>query len=157
MSLKTFRSDNGTEFVNLDLNFFFPDNGNVHQITCAYTLQQNGIAERKHRHMLDVAITLMFWSNSPMNLWSECILTAMFIINRTLSSVLTGKTSYELIIGYKSKYSMFRKCSCLVYVTYVNTSDKFAPRAIECVFIGYVKNKKAYKFYDLRTSQFFSK
>ncbi|GJT55531.1 ribonuclease H-like domain-containing protein [Tanacetum coccineum] len=65
------RSDNGTEFVNQNMTKFCNDHGILHQTSCAYTPQQNGIAERKHRHLLNVA--------------------------RTPSSVLSGKSLYEMI------------------------------------------------------------
>ncbi|GJY02353.1 ribonuclease H-like domain-containing protein [Tanacetum coccineum] len=58
--VKVFRSDNGTEFVNQNVNKFCDDKGIVHQTSCAYTPQQNGIAERKHKHLLNVARSLMF-------------------------------------------------------------------------------------------------
>ncbi|GJS99237.1 putative RNA-directed DNA polymerase [Tanacetum coccineum] len=50
--VKAFRSDNGTEFVNQKFSKFCAENGIIHQTTCAYTPQQNGIVERKHRHWL---------------------------------------------------------------------------------------------------------
>lgn len=58
--VKIIRSDNGTEFVNNQLSSLFNDLGMIHQTSCAYTPQQNGIAERKHRHLLNVARSLMF-------------------------------------------------------------------------------------------------
>ena len=58
--VKVIRSDNGTEFLNNKMNEFVETIGIVHQTTCAYTPQQNGIVERKHRHLLNVARSLMF-------------------------------------------------------------------------------------------------
>lgn len=86
----------------------------------------------------------MFQSNCLMKLWSKCVLTVVFIINKTPNSVLASKTPYDLITGNKPKYNMFRNFGCLAYVISVNTSDKFAPRATKCVFVGYAENKKAY-------------
>ena len=60
--IKTGRLDNGTEFVNNKMNNLFSSLGIIHQTTCAYTPQQNGIAERKHRHLLNVARSLLFQS-----------------------------------------------------------------------------------------------
>ncbi|GJT55653.1 putative RNA-directed DNA polymerase [Tanacetum coccineum] len=95
--IKVFRSDNGTEFVNQYVNKFCADKGVIHQTSCAYTPQQNGIAERKHRHLLNVARSLMFQGGIPLRMWSECILTATYLINRLPSSVLNGKSPYEMI------------------------------------------------------------
>ena len=49
------RSDNGTEFKNYTLNDFLSDEGIKHQYSAAYTPQQNGVAERKNRTLIDAA------------------------------------------------------------------------------------------------------
>ncbi|GJS62522.1 retrotransposon protein, putative, ty3-gypsy subclass [Tanacetum coccineum] len=54
--IKNVRSDNGIEFVNNNMDMFFNHNGIIHQTTCPYTPQQNGIAERKHRHLLNATL-----------------------------------------------------------------------------------------------------
>jgi hypothetical protein len=61
--IKTFRSDNGGEF--LSLRSFFHDNGVVFQHSCVYTLKQNRVVERKHRHILQVARALRFQAHLP--------------------------------------------------------------------------------------------
>ncbi|GJV18592.1 ribonuclease H-like domain-containing protein [Tanacetum coccineum] len=80
--VKIVRSDNGTEFVNHHLSNLFKDLGIIHQTSCAYTPQQNRVAERKHRHLLNVARSLMFQEGIPLSMWHECILTAVYLINR---------------------------------------------------------------------------
>ncbi|GJZ77445.1 ribonuclease H-like domain-containing protein [Tanacetum coccineum] len=60
IKIKTVRSDNGTEFVNKKMFDMFSELGILHQTSCSHTPQQNGIAERKHRHLLNVARSLMF-------------------------------------------------------------------------------------------------
>lgn len=99
--VKSFRSDNRTEFVNNQMGMFCKTNGIVHQTTCTYTPQQNGIVERKHRHLLNVARALLFQSNVPARFWSDCVLTAVYLINRTPSLVLNGRTPYELVYGFE--------------------------------------------------------
>ncbi|GKB45074.1 ribonuclease H-like domain-containing protein, partial [Tanacetum coccineum] len=107
--IKVFRSDNGTEFVNQYVNKFCADKGVIHQTSCAYTPQQNGTAERKHRHLLNVVRSLMFQGGIPLRMWSECILTATYLINRLPSSVLNGKSPYEMI---------YKKCSSLSFKSF---------------------------------------
>ncbi|GKD10224.1 ribonuclease H-like domain-containing protein, partial [Tanacetum coccineum] len=96
-SIKTVRSDNGTKFVNNKMHSLFNSFGIVHQTTYAYNPQQNGIAERKHMHLLNVARSLLFQSGIPLNMWTECILTAVYLINRIPSFVLNGKSSFEIV------------------------------------------------------------
>ena len=78
--IKIFRSDNGGEF--LSLKSFFIDNGVFFQHSCVYTPQQNGVVERKPRHILQVARALKFQAQLPTQFWGECALTAVHIINR---------------------------------------------------------------------------
>ncbi|GJR73215.1 putative RNA-directed DNA polymerase [Tanacetum coccineum] len=124
--IKSVRSDNGTEFVNNNMDMFFNHNGIIHQTTCPYTPQQNGIAERKHRHLLNVARSLMFQGGIPLYMLTECILTAVYLINRLPSSILNGKSPFEMIYGTKPKLSHIRSFGCLCYSTVLNNSDKFS-------------------------------
>ncbi|GKB53758.1 putative RNA-directed DNA polymerase, partial [Tanacetum coccineum] len=104
MNIKVFRSDNGTEFINNRLQTFFNDKGILHQTTCVYTPQQNGIPERKHGHLLNVARSLMFQEELPLYLWSEYILTAVYIINRIPS--LVDVKFYETVFPFKMKNNL---------------------------------------------------
>ncbi|GKA40601.1 ribonuclease H-like domain-containing protein [Tanacetum coccineum] len=88
-------SDNDTEFVNNKMHNLFNNLGIVHQTTCAYTPQQNDIAKRKHLHLLNVARSLLFQNGIPLNMWTKCILTAVYLINRLSSSVLLSPTDDE--------------------------------------------------------------
>ncbi|GJT17013.1 putative RNA-directed DNA polymerase, partial [Tanacetum coccineum] len=152
--VKAFRSDNGTEFVNQKFSKFCAENGIIHQTTCAYTPQQNGIVERKHRHLLNVARSLLFQGGLPLNLWSECIMTAAYLINRLPSSVLNGKSPFELVFDRKPGLKHLRVFGCLCYATVLNLHDKFGSRAEKCVLVGYASFKKGYKLYSLERKQF---
>ncbi|KAK1411971.1 hypothetical protein QVD17_32863 [Tagetes erecta] len=147
--IKICRSDNGTEFVNQRLQSFFNLKGVIHQTSCAYTPQQNGIVERKHRHLLNTARSLMFQGGLPISMWTESVLTAAYLINRTPSSVLNGRTPYELLFGSKPSLKHLRNFGCLVFSTNLNPKSKFEKRAIKCVLLGYSVFKKGYKLWDM--------
>jgi len=65
--------------------------GIIHQSSCAHTPQQNGVAERKNRHLIETARTLLIHMNVPLYLWGDAVLTACYLINRMPSSVLNFK------------------------------------------------------------------
>ncbi|KAJ0435793.1 putative RNA-directed DNA polymerase [Helianthus annuus] len=148
-TVKIFRSDNGTEFVNKQVATFSESNGILHQTSCTHTPQQNGIAERKHRHLLNVARSLLFQGGVPLNFWSECVLTATYLINRIPSSVLLGKSPYEVMFGSQPSLKHLKNFGCLCFSTILNNSNKFSSRAEKCVLIGYSNVKKGYKLWSL--------
>ncbi|GJW47000.1 putative RNA-directed DNA polymerase [Tanacetum coccineum] len=126
VAVKTVRYDNGTEFVNNKMNNLFNSLGIVHQTSCAYTPQQNGIVERKHIHLLNVARSLLFQSGIPLCMWNECILTDAYLINTLTSYVLDGKSPFELVYGFKPKLSHLRSFGYLCFSSILNNSDKFS-------------------------------
>jgi len=66
---------------------FLNEKGIIHHSSCVDTPQQNGVAERKNRHLLEVARALMFSMNVPKRFWGEAILTASYLINRMPSNI----------------------------------------------------------------------
>nr|GEW34657.1 ribonuclease H-like domain-containing protein [Tanacetum cinerariifolium] len=74
---------------------------------------KNGIAERKHRHLLHVVRSLMFQGEIPLRMWSDCNLTATYLINRFPSSVLSGKSPYEMIYKKCPSLSRLKVFGCL--------------------------------------------
>ena len=74
--VKIIRSDNGLEFQDTAALQFYKDKGIIHQNSCVETPQQNGIVERKHKHLLEVARALMIQSGLPLKYWGDSVLTA---------------------------------------------------------------------------------
>ncbi|KAL1226003.1 Retrovirus-related Pol polyprotein from transposon RE2 [Cardamine amara subsp. amara] len=135
------RSDNGTEFM--CIKSFFASEGIVHQTLCVGTPQQNGRVERKHIHILNVALALRFQASFPIEFWDDCVLTACYLIDRTPSKVLNGKMPYELLFGKPAAYKHLKFFGCLCYAHKgTRVRDKFDERTTRCVFLGYPYNQK---------------
>nr|CAD41085.2 OSJNBb0011N17.2 [Oryza sativa Japonica Group] len=107
---------------------------------------ENGVAERKNRHLLEIARSLMYTMNVPKFLWSEAVMTAAYLINRTPSRILGMKTPYEMIFGKNEFVVPPRVFGCTCFVRDHRPSiGKLDPRAVKCIFIGYSSSQKGYK------------
>ncbi|KAK1435086.1 hypothetical protein QVD17_00846 [Tagetes erecta] len=150
--IKRLRCDNGGEFTSNNMIDFYNKNGILLETTCPHTPQQNGVVERKHRHLLETARALRFEANLPKRFWGECILTAAYIINRLPSRVINNKTPYELIWNQKPEYDHMKVFGCLAYYKNMNTKgDKFEERGRPGIFMGYLHGTKGYKVYDIES------
>ena len=153
--VKVFRSDNGGEFFNTNCSELFTSNGILHQSSCPHTPQQNGVVERKHRHVLETARAIKIQSNLPDKFWGECVEVAVYIINRIPLTTIGNKTPYELLYNKQPSLSHLRVVGCLCFATNFLKKDKFAPRAREAVLLGYAATQKGYKLYDMKSKTIF--
>jgi transposase InsO family protein len=150
LKVKKIRSDNGSEFKNLQVEEFLEKEGIKHEFSAPYTPQQNGVVERKNRTLIDMARTMLGEFKMPERFWSEAVNTACHAINRLYLHRLLKKTSYELLTGNKPNVSYFRvfgsKCYILVKE---GRHSKFAPKAVEGFLLGCESNTKAYRVFNV--------
>ena len=152
VKIKVFCSDNAKE---LSLNDFFTNKG-VHQFSYVERPEQNSVVERKHLHILNIARSLLFQSNVPINVWGDCIRTTVFLMNRTPSPVLGNKSPYEIPFDKIPLYFDFKVFSSLCHAfTLLSSKHKFSLRATASIFIGYPIGYKGYKLLDIKTRKTF--
>lgn len=144
------RSDNAKELMFTEL---YNAKGIRSFHSCPETPQQNSVVERKHQHILNVARALMFQAKLSLQFWSDCVLTAVFLINQLPSPLLQDKSPYQLLHKKKPDYSEIRVFGCLCYVsTSSKNRHKFQPRSRPSLFLGYPAGFKGYKVIDLDTN-----
>ncbi|GJV50374.1 putative ribonuclease H-like domain-containing protein [Tanacetum coccineum] len=148
--VKAIRCDNGTEFKNSHLIELCGSKGIKRDYSVARTPQQNGVAERKNRTLIEAARTMLADSKLPTMFWSEAVSTACYVLNRVLVTRPHNKTPYELLSGKVPNVSHLKPFGC--HVTILNTSDhlgKFEGKADEGFLVGYSAHSKAYRVYNL--------
>jgi histone deacetylase 1/2 len=104
------QTDWGGEYIKL--NQFFSNIGISHRVSCPHTHQQNGTAERKHRHIVETGLTLLAHASVPFRFWSDAFSTACFLINRLPSRVINMQTPLERLLGEAPDYTFFRVFGC---------------------------------------------
>ena len=154
--IKIVRSDRGGEYYGRytengqELNpfvKFLQENGIVAQYTSPGSPDQNGVAERRNRTLLDMVHSMLSSSNLPKFLWTEALKTAVYILNRVPTKAVP-KTPFELFKGWKPSLQHVRIWGCPCEIRIYNPQEKkLDPRTISGYFIGYAERSKAYRFY----------
>jgi len=147
--VKILRSDYGGEYMSHAFQSFLQQKGILSQRSCPYTPQQNGVAERKNRHLLDVVRTLMLESFVPSRFWVKALSTTIYLINRLPSSTLHLDSSYSRLFGVPPNYNSLYVfgCICFAHLPPIER-HKLAEQSVQCAFLGYSNSHKGFVCYD---------
>ena len=151
-NIQVIRTDNRGEFINQDLKRYLNLHGVVHQTTCPYTPQQNRVAERKNRHLLEVVRASLFGAHMPTNYWGEAITTTAYLINHIPSSSLQFQTPFDVLHHTVSATTILnlspKVFGCVAFMhLHKGLRTKLEPQALRCVFVGYALHQKGYQCY----------
>jgi transposase InsO family protein len=160
-SIKIVRSDNGKKYINRKLQDFFIENGIIHETSCVGTPQQNRVAERKNRQILETARSLLFENQVPQLFWDNAISTAIYLLNRVPSKANDFKTPLQALathVNIPSYLNLPPKIfGCVVYVhVQKKFRSKTEPCAEKCVFLGFGSHQKSYKCYNPKNRKFYT-
>jgi hypothetical protein len=123
-------------------------------VSCPHTNQQNGSTERKHRHIVEIGLSLLAHASMPGKFWDEAFLAATYLINRLPNKVIHDSTPLERLFDQKPDYSFLRifGCACWPHLCPYN-SHKLQFRSKQCVFLGYSSMYKGYKCLEVSTGR----
>lgn len=144
---KRIRSDNGKEEINADIDELCSIRGIIHELTCPFTPEQNGRAEREMRVLSEAVTTILIDSNLEKKFWAEAMAYAAFTLNRVGKSTINGKTPYEVFYSRDPFDVRFlRPFGCKVIIQIPKEKrKKFDPRGESGIFLGYQPHTKGYK------------
>lgn len=146
--IKFLQSDNGTEFRNAAMDEILRNSGIRRRLTVAYTPQQNGVAERKNRTLVEAARCMLIQSGLPPSFWAEAIATANYIRNRCVTKSLDEGTPYEKWNRKRPDVRHFRIFGCKVeFLDKTPHKDKLQSKTLEGIFVGYSVTSKAYRIW----------
>lgn len=148
--VKIFQSDGGGECTSNKFQQYLSKHGILHHKSCPYTPEHNGLAERKHRHLVETAITLLQTAKLPNQFWFHACATASYLINRKPSASLNMQSPFQKLYNTVPEIKHLRVfgCACFPLLKPYNIS-KLQPKTTTCVFLGYVGQHKGFICLDI--------
>jgi transposase InsO family protein len=147
--VKRIRSENGTKFKNTQVEDYLDEEGIKHEFLAPYTPQQNGVAKKKIRTLIEMARNVLDEYKTSDRFWAKMVNTVCHATNRLYLHKLLKKTPYELLTGNKPNVSYFRVFESKCYVLQKRSkSSKFAPKVYEGFLLGYDSNSHAYHVFN---------
>lgn len=154
LSIKCLRTDRGGEYTSTDFNNFCRESGIRKQITNAYTPQQNGVAERKNRTVMNMVRSMLSAKKIPKCFWPEAINWTFHVLNRSPTLAVKDVTPQEAWSGIKPSVKHFKIRGCLAHA-HIPTQKrgKLDNKSSTCIFLGISENTKGYRLFNVETNK----
>ncbi|CAL9017123.1 unnamed protein product [Prunus brigantina] len=150
--IKGLRSDRGGEFLSGEFNKFCEESGIQRQLTMAYSPQQNGVAERKNRTVVEMAKSMLHEKGVPYEFWAEAVNTAVYLLNRSPTKALNKITPFEAYTGRKPGIAHLKIFGSPCHVLIPSAlRHKLEENSHKCIFVGYGLCEKGYRLFDPST------
>lgn len=128
---------------------FLKQHGISYYTTPLHTPEQNGIAERRHIHIVETGLSLLHHAKLPLTFWSHAFQTTTYLIIRLPTLILNNQTPYQHLFNQPPNYTKLKPFGCLCYPWLRPcTTSKLQPRSNPCIFLRYSTSKSTYKCYD---------
>lgn len=142
LKISRFRCDNGREYISHEICQHFEDCGIQFEFTIRYTPQQNRVAEKMNRTIIEKARCMILHSKMSKVFWSEAVLAAVYLINRCPTNALKDRLPAELWYGERPDLRKLRVFGCVAYLHIPKelVNGKFESRSKRCKLVGYCAN-----------------
>ena len=150
--VKILRTDNGGEYTSKKFESYLKKEGIRHEVTIPKTPEQNGVAERMNRTLVEMTRSML--SDMSRVFWAEALSTAVYLRNRSPTSALKGKTPFEAREGKKPNVSHLKSfgCTCYAHIP-KDERKKLDSKSKKCILLGYGDCVKGYRVYDISRSK----
>ena len=147
--IKTFRTDNGGEYKSKEFEDYLKKEGIKHEFTVPKTPEQNGVAERMNRTLIETVRSMLADSELPKRFWAEALATAVYLRNRSPTTAVKQMTPFEAFTGKKPNVENLRIFGCDAYAhTPKDERKKLDSKTKKSIFLGYGDGVKGYRLYD---------
>ncbi|KAE9279871.1 hypothetical protein PF001_g24507 [Phytophthora fragariae] len=151
--IKRLRSDNGGEYTGRLFKEYLSKQGIRHEKTVPYTPQQNGLAERMNRSLVEMARCMLYHEGIDKKWWAEAVNTSAWIINR-IPNTVTVKTPYEIVYQKKPQLQNLKVFGALGYGHIPDEKRrKLYAKAFKCRYLGYEDGVKGCRVLNMETGQ----
>lgn len=150
--VRALRTDRGGEFLAGDFEQYCADIGIRRERTAPYSPQQNGVVERQNQSVVGTARCMLKAKGLSGMFWGEAVTTAVYLLNRSSSKSVGGKSPYELWTGSTPGVQHLRTFGCVAHMKLTAPHQKkLDDRSRRTIFVGYEAGSKAYRLYDPST------
>ena len=152
--LRTLRTDNGGEFTSTEFENYLKSEGVKHELTVPKTPEQNGVAERLSRTLVEAVRAILVQSKLPPTFWVEALSTPVYLHNRSPTKSVANMTPFEASTGVKPDVKHLKSFGCIVYAHIPKDErKKLDPKAKKCVLLCYGTETKGYRLYYPQSSR----
>ena len=133
----------------MEFNEFCKENGIRRQLTTAYTPQQNGVAERKNRTVMNLVRSMLAEKKIPKTFWPEALHWSIYVLNRSPTAAIPDMTPEEVWTGMRPSVEHFRVFGCIAHAHIPDARrTKLENKSRCCVLLGVSEESKGYRLYD---------
>ena len=154
--LITLHSDNGGEYTSVEFQSYLKKEGIKHELTVPRSPEQNGVAERLNRTLVESVRSMLIGAHLPQRFWAEALSTAVYLRNRSPTKALGNLTPYEAWSGTKPSVDHLKVFGCAAYAHISKEEQqKLDLKAKKCILLGYGTDVKGYRLYNLQERRVF--